>query len=71
MVVEIGVTAINTDKLNIWTRPTLLGGNEIAQQMEMWKMAMFNVHELYENEPTLWDICMVYENMLNTTEWIF
>lgn len=75
MVVEIGLTAINTQQIKHW--------NQIKEQrywergME-WKMVV-RVHELYENKQTHSDISigsyslipLVYENMLNTTKWIF
>lgn len=58
MVVEIGLTAINTNKLRIETRPKrAVEEMEMAIEME-WKMVVFCVHELYENEQTLWDISM-------------
>lgn len=79
MVVEIGLAAINTDKLNIETRPKR-AAKDIAMEMEMeWKMVVYMNYmkmnilsgTLAWHSSVLLSCLLVYENMLNTTKWIF
>lgn len=77
-VVEIGLTAINANKLNIETRPKR-AVNDIAIETEMeWKMVVYmNYTKMNKHSGTLaWhsyalSCPLAYENMLNTTKCVF